>query len=326
MAVKYISVIIFLVSATCFFSWMASVEDRLIYLEKHPAKLRSNSSKVEPPTRADCSVIAKENNNYLEGHPIADAIGGGSATFKMQVYPHIDAGEVSGAILKGGCFECFIVDGLYKALERWPTAFYMEFGGNIGFDTGAVKAKFPDRYIFTWEPTKTNYAHLCSTMTLEENHFDLSNFYFYPYAAGETADYSGNQKIMSHPTIPRISFEDTPGTTNSRMKMMRVDDLMEPIFTQLFPDKNHPVVIKIDVEGYDCQCFRGMKEFFKFYGVKYIAMEWAWLMPNCDLDWLFALMKEEGLQPYGEGLPLDTKTWQQWPQNIEWMTPLMLIE
>eukprot|EP00918_Siedleckia_nematoides_P032677 GHVU01070964.1.p1 GENE.GHVU01070964.1~~GHVU01070964.1.p1 ORF type:complete len:204 (-),score=23.28 GHVU01070964.1:282-893(-) len=199
--------------------------------------------------------------------------------------------------------------------------------------TTAVKAKFPNRTIFSFEPHEANVAHMCRTLTFPENNFDLSNLYLFNYGAGPKADYSGNQVLMSTKESPSVSYVadggpvpeiakiNTVGSLPSRIRMLRVDDLMDSLFKRLFPNRDHPVIMKIDVEGYECEVIKGMEEFFKFYDVKFIMMEWQWLRRRCDVPRLFSVLMAKGLRPQTvAGVPLNVKQWKRWGRmnDIVW--------
>ena len=53
---------------------------------------------------------------------------------------------------------------------------------------------------------------------------------------------------------------------------MRLDDYLG-MFTAKFP-KGQAMVMKMDIEGHECQAIAGMTEFLKYFKLVFVLMEW----------------------------------------------------
>ena len=90
----------------------------------------------------------------------------------------------------------------------------------------------------------------------------------------------------------------------------------------IFP-KNRPVILKIDVEGTECDALAGMKEFIRENDFVFVALEThrSRLLACPETDWFFRIFRKKGLKPviidtrfYEPDVLLpDTKDWRKWP-------------
>eukprot|EP00918_Siedleckia_nematoides_P026557 GHVU01057356.1.p1 GENE.GHVU01057356.1~~GHVU01057356.1.p1 ORF type:complete len:448 (-),score=45.46 GHVU01057356.1:266-1426(-) len=277
----------------------------------------------------DCNVVSSKLQKLWEGHPIVTISAYPPVTFQMQLYAWEKDKFVSGQLLKGS-FEKDKVIRTILQVRKHPGAFILDIGANIGTYTTVLAKHFPDRHVFAFEPQRGNAAHFCRSMTMPENNFNLNKVTFFPYGLGSTTDLSAHYKMHPKPDNQAwIWIEPSKSSaegiinpvdaTQDEIGIVAMDDLLDDVFKTRFPGKGHQVIIKIDVEGYECNVLGGMEAFLDFYQVMFVAMEWLWVYKNGCGPRIIKLFENHGLVPYavgGEkslvGIPMS-----QWDVDIE---------
>eukprot|EP00918_Siedleckia_nematoides_P030565 GHVU01066225.1.p2 GENE.GHVU01066225.1~~GHVU01066225.1.p2 ORF type:complete len:386 (-),score=34.55 GHVU01066225.1:1225-2382(-) len=275
-----------------------------------------------PVDCADESTLGAE--TYLN-HPVGTSTGDGSVSVKMQLWEG-EQDLISQRILQNGCWEKDEVGLLIREIRRHPTAIFIDIGSNIGVMSAAVKAALPDTPVIAFEPHYGNMVHQCRTMTLPENNFNLSNYFLFPYGASRKTDFSGSQVVFTDygnkgdSYIPDDSHKELPRFYSSKIKSLRVDDILGSFVQKHWPPNHHPVVLKIDIEGYECEAIRGMEGLFASYDVKFVLIEWGKLKKRCeDVPRLIKTLSASGLWPYSmSGILLLKMFWRWWPWNVQW--------
>jgi FkbM family methyltransferase len=185
----------------------------------------------------------------------------------------------------------FMVSGL--AEQGVLPATVLDVGANVGQFAVASAKLFPDVQVHSFEPVPE-----CAER-LRENVSGLGNIVVYPFALGETegeVSFHVNAHSHSSSVLPlaqthRDTFPDARETQVIRVKVSTLDR----VFARTnFPS---PILLKLDVQGYEAQTLRGAVEILK--RVDYVVLETSF-KPMYEGELLFMdvaqMMEEQGFQ------------------------------
>eukprot|EP00918_Siedleckia_nematoides_P039846 GHVU01086585.1.p1 GENE.GHVU01086585.1~~GHVU01086585.1.p1 ORF type:complete len:387 (-),score=22.14 GHVU01086585.1:268-1326(-) len=280
--------------------------------------------------RANCSSMATKLESLYAGDPVA-TVSLYSRHYKMQIYNLKRDIWISRIVMQQGGWESSNTRRIRDQFFEFPKAIFVDVGCNIGTFATAIKALLPKVPIFAFEPNRANAARFCRTVTLESNKFDLNNLYFFPYGLGNTTNVHGdfNQTVSdsnqgalkvqsAQPSADSPNRPTDPTDPNgTAIGVLQLDDLLSDVIQPRFPHRGHPVIMKIDVEGYQCEVLEGMRSFFEYYSLKYILLEWQ---PRRCNQQIVDLMQSMGLVPASPGGALLTDDFRTWPtatQDVE---------
>jgi FkbM family methyltransferase len=189
--------------------------------------------------------------------------------------------------------------GAVRALARWPkfslTSFKMvsdlarqgiiprtviDVGANVGQFAVAAAMVFPNAAIHTFEPDPK------SVERLRANTSSLRNVTIYPIGLGDSEgtvelrvnSHSLSSSILQLATAHRAAFPEAREIGTVTVKLSTLDS----IFSQI--ELATPVLLKLDVQGYEAMTLRGGTETLK--RVQYAVLE-ASLKPMYDGEVLF---------------------------------------
>lgn len=199
---------------------------------------------------------------------------GATTAWDMCTYPRSVDRWVSGAVQRSGCWiECSDVDWMLRMLAAHKDSELLDFGGNIGFYTGAAAAA--GHAVSVFEPSPDNAMHLLATVrhngwrhvtlfTLcvsdsmspcvlsghRDNQGSLQHDMGYA-VAGAGGSGGGAAPTTAGAALTRAA-KHPKGWRRGMVTTMavRVDDVLPP--------RARPTFLKIDIEGSECAAFRGM--------------------------------------------------------------------
>eukprot|EP00918_Siedleckia_nematoides_P042551 GHVU01092957.1.p1 GENE.GHVU01092957.1~~GHVU01092957.1.p1 ORF type:complete len:386 (-),score=36.16 GHVU01092957.1:462-1493(-) len=276
--------------------------------------------------RADCSSMATKLQSLYAGDPVANISRYSPIEYQIQLHnPKIEF--ISGSIIQYGGWESGKIQAIRDHFSDFPNAIFVDVGCNIGTISTAIKALLPQVPIFSFEPKRDNAARFCRTVTLKSNKFDLNNLYFFPYGLGNETNVNGDFSMLTMTPNNQGALQVRPAKHSSNrpadptdphssaIGILQFDDLLFDVIQPRFPNRGHPVIMKIDIEGYECEAFEGMRSFFEYYSLKYIVMEWYFVRDTCGRQ-ILDLMHSMGLVPASEDGVLLTGDPQTWPDDI----------
>lgn len=171
----------------------------------------------------------------------------------------------------------------------------IDIGANQGQFALKMRRLFPQAKIISFEPIPEIYERLKDQFKHD------SNFVVYPYALGEKEEvkrFHLNQKHDSSSFLGIHShashFEGSKEVKQIQVNVKRLDDLFSPEEIQL------PLLIKIDVQGFEKPVIMGATELLKFAKVVLSEVSFVELYKNQALfDDIYQLMKGAGFDYHG---------------------------
>ncbi len=184
----------------------------------------------------------------------------GATTWHMCTYPAKVDRWISAAVQATGCFalECDDVLWMLGVMRRWSQTELLDLGGNIGFYSLAAAAN--GHAVNVFEPSPDNVVHLLSSA--RANSFRKLRVFSLcvsdTAAPCELSGHRDNQGALQHnvgssnggwggPRSHPIGWRRGLVTTMA----VRVDDVLPP--------RVRPTFLKMDIEGNECEAFRGMR-------------------------------------------------------------------
>mmetsp|Transcript_32327 Transcript_32327/g.84774 ORF Transcript_32327/g.84774 Transcript_32327/m.84774 type:complete len:306 (+) Transcript_32327:113-1030(+) len=179
--------------------------------------------------------------------------------WEMCTYPSKMDRWISASVQSTGCWlECADVQWMLEILDRYPQSEVLDIGGNIGFYSLAAAAA--GHHVSVFEPSPDNIGHLLAS--IRRNMFRTVRVFALCVSDGaspcEINGHRDNQGALQH--MMRHTGADSLGRLTSRPSgwrrgmvttmAVRIDNVLSP--------RQRPLFIKIDVEGGECEAFRGM--------------------------------------------------------------------
>jgi FkbM family methyltransferase len=167
----------------------------------------------------------------------------------------------------------------------------IDVGGYIGAFALAMRTMLPETWIYTFEPLPDNFAKVQQNMAGDER------FKVFQTALGDrqgTTDFWRCEFVASSSVLPmeelhKEAFPATACSTKVTVPIARLDDYLEKM------DLTRPVLLKLDVQGFEAQALSGAVETLK--QVDYILTEVSHqplYEGQVTFDELYALMKSHG--------------------------------
>ena len=279
------------------------------------------------------------------------------STFLMNIHHPTKDVHVSGSLAIRGCFECDILYSAMTALHQHKDSLLIDIGGNIGLYSLYASFLGHDAYIF--EPVQKNYARICRSILKNTdqngNGFEqrIKLFANAVTAQPTIVEFSSQREVGQNlgsytmretkKAAPPVDSRRTTSTTSSQLsssgntiegidyaKGIRLDSIRHLLVgsRSLSQTTNRPVVLKVDVEGYECIALQSGLDWLRELNIVYVAIEWSYsrLKDHCDARQdIFDLFTSKGLKPYmrlgnnndnGKWELLDINTWQyKWKQR-----------
>ena len=210
--------------------------------------------------------------------------------------------HVSGSIQRRGIWEPHFIKQFATYLDKYPTAYVVDIGANIGMYSLFAAKK--GHVVYAFEPVRKNIIRQCNSIV--DNNF--TNLNLFPYALShkeltvnfiEPSDNVGGTHT--------VEIEETSGVENvDYAKAYTLDSFEIP--------SDKPIIMKIDIEGSECEMMNGAHEFFHVHDIKIILMEWGQIAKKCKtIDTIIKTLQSKGLSIYDAGgnhrLNMTEKPW-----------------
>jgi FkbM family methyltransferase len=222
-------------------------------------------------------------------------------SFPMAVHRINHDKIVSKAIYKKGCFNCGILTAAMKYLKEDNNSIFLDIGSNIGLF--ALNAAAMGRQAFAFEPHKKNWLKICGTLTLGNNAVRIKpNLKLFGVALSRNGPkiVRYHQRFERNPSAMMIKSLDN----NSSLETLKLGiDYGWAISLDSLQDVlplDRPVVLKVDVEGHECETLSGALEYLRKVNLKAAFVEFRGnTLQNCDmLQSILELFFSKGLLPH----------------------------
>lgn len=198
--------------------------------------------------------------------------------------------HVSGSIQRSGIWERHFIIQFASYLDRYPSAYVIDIGANIGMYSLFAAKK--GHVVYAFEPVRKNIIRQCNSII--DNNF--TNLNLFPYALSHKA-LTVNFKEPSDNVggTHTVETEETLGVENvDYAKAYTLDSFKIP--------NDKPIIMKIDIEGSECEMMNGAHEFFHTHDIKMILMEWGQVAKRCKtINTIIKTLQSKGLYIYDAG-------------------------
>jgi FkbM family methyltransferase len=180
----------------------------------------------------------------------------------------------------------------------------VDVGGYIGSFSYAIHTLLPKARIYSFEPIQNNYDQLM------ENMENIPSFYAFNTALGDQrgeVDFFMNEFSPSSSMLPmeRLLKDNYPYAANStkvKVKIAKLDDFLVEI------NLVSPVILKIDVQGYEEAVLRGATETLKRTDVIILEVSYQPLyLRQGTFNEIYKLLIENGFEFKGCFAPMLSK-------------------
>lgn len=239
------------------------------------------------PHLVNCHELLRNANHknetgmYMPIHCPIPTLCSQSTTFLMNIHNPLHD-SVSHTIFTEGCFECKHLSKLLIILSQYPNSYLVDVGGNIGM--WSLVAAAANHVTYTFEPYKENYVRICKSISKNDSFDDRIHLFNVAATTEETTfriDVPNRNKGGGRVAViennenesenQNINNDATKEDEDSIVKGVTIDSLNLPI------PNNHPIVLKIDVEGHELQALTGALNFIQHTNIVYAMTE---LRPN----------------------------------------------
>jgi FkbM family methyltransferase len=290
--------------------------DELLLNQNHSLLLDCNIYKMKKP---DFEMIQI---NTTELSSKKSVLSGGRNFFMSTHDPEKEV--IAILIKKDGCFECNILYSLLYALMKSPNTTLIDIGGNIGLYS--LHAASFGRNTVAFEPFQTNQEKFCQSILHNSGFRDKIKLVPAALTNDMSQTYVSFDKSMFHTEV----FRQGEGLKNLGSMMVRgtnhkpnsgemgkdysmaitLDSFQNR--TGILPTAGSRVVLKVDVEGYECKALSGAFDYLSKVDIEYVALEWSCKrIQQCSEDGttakIFNLFSKNGLSAY-----LYKKKWHKW--------------
>ena len=298
------------------------------------SRMRRRKSK-DSPFLLDCAAVVKsqqKKDNYYNTTYINQVRVIAQPSFTAHLHYALKDKVISTELMDKGCYECETYNALMNVLYRQDRqkTFLLDIGGNIGlFSLGAAANGYESVAV---EPSLRNWAVFC--------HSVVANPYF-------------DKRIRLHKVALHDKWEPTqlgfklrnprnPGATSVVEKVGNaqegggeggevegIDYAVAVSIDMLDRDGHLPppkpsVVVKVDVEGYECIALKGATNYLSKLDIVYVSIEMTTIrLRDCqNRPELFDLFTKNRLEPYifhshDETWKLvSVHNWTGWSTNI----------
>ena len=285
------------------------------------------------PLVIDCSVFLESSSSLPE-----NIVHVAQAEHPFDMSLHDTKLEIiSRSIKEEGCFECPILNSLLSALKKSPQASFIDIGGNIGMYS--LYAASYGYNAVTFEPMKLNQERICESIRLNPGFKDRLTL-----IGAAMTDSSSTSKYVNFNTIGFKRYLGKRGDLNYGSGMVReiksdnvppgnrgVDYALSATVDSLqgtshLPQPGSRIVLKVDVEGFECKAISGSLDYLSKVQIEYAAIELGYVrMQECHqaegdpLAKIFDLFVSKGLELYlfsdGEWIKVDHIDWIGWARQ-----------
>ena len=245
--------------------------------------------------------------------------------FKMNVHGGSDT--VSSSVRTLGCFECGILKDFMQFLASAPPdTFVLDIGGNIGLYS--LNAAALGRDVFTFEPLRQNWQRLCRSVRINPGYEQrITLFNVAVTEASRVMEFQNANTLKKNYGGTQVHEVSQKSLTGSAVKGVDyVPGVPLGLLQEILPS-DRPVVVKIDVEGCECDALAGALEYLQTLDILYVQIEWSpKRLQDCNQrEAIFELFRIKRLTPYlYNDSPLsntrkraDPKKWEHW--RFQWL-------
>ena len=300
--------------------------------DQQPVQLDTNASTtmVIHDGVIDCATIESSSELSSSGQMIATST---DPSFLMSIHdPAVDR-YISASIAKEGCFECGALQLSMAALQEHPNSILIDLGSNIGMYALTAAAK--GHSVFAFEPVPQNYQRICQTLManpkvfgspteIKQNNHSITLFRRAATATDTVVEIKtqsakrnlGAFVVQESDQRGKTTMDDHPLIEGQYALGIPLDRLMDYIPSH----SSRPIVLKIDVEGFECTALAGGLQFLRQHVIHYVSIEWSWqrlkLCGDEIRDHIFDVLAQNSLSPYqwsepqGAFMKLDPQTWE----------------
>ena len=235
-------------------------------------------------TSYNCSQIGQVTNEF-----VTTKLG-----FSMFIHPIEEDIWVSGSIKNQGVWEYSQANQLESLLSEYPNSVLVDIGANIGMMTNIALSR--NRQVIAFEPLKKNFKLICATANTNGWNSKLT---LYNKALGS------KNGIVSF----NLNNDNQGGTSVFEKNTQGVEnvDFAEEKTLDSFDIAGKEILLKIDIEGFECNLFNGVEEFFSKNKVQFIWIEWVTMKDTlgCE-EKISGFLEERGFKAYkaSDGQPV----------------------
>ncbi|KAL3856584.1 hypothetical protein ACJMK2_011319 [Sinanodonta woodiana] len=226
---------------------------------------------------------------------------------------------VSGSLQQSGIWDLKQTLLIQRALNEFPEAVFIDVGANIGYFS--LLARAMGRTVIAIEPTDANFLRLQEGVV--RNKFS-DNILMLKYAiSDERTTVVMGEDDHNQGGIAVAKEISGPANISRSVEAITLDDLVNLILVK-------EIIIKMDIEGYECKALYSAMELLEKFKVRYIFMEWLIMPQNQDkkdtpcprvnILHTLANMYSMGFKPYSvHGGELDINNSGNWKtSDIYW--------
>ena len=215
----------------------------------------------------------------------------------------------------------------------------LDIGANVGLYGLSVAALGKVAYMV--EPAAINQARICASIqknpSLGDVHvFKVASVDAATHHAARTLSLMGTKDLNKGGITTADARSSGKDTSNSPREALPSDQqegvdyartIPLSMLRNQLPPAGSTIVLKVDVEGNECNALEGAMEYLKTIKIAYCAIEWSQeRLQNCQgrAD-IFQLFADNGLRPYQATLnatthptgwmELDVDAWESWIWN-----------
>ncbi len=169
----------------------------------------------------------------------------------------------------------------------------LDVGAYIGSFAYAMRLILPEAQIYSFEPLEANYRALLRRLS------PLGRFRAFQTALGETTgtidfyqnEFSASSSVLAMADLHRRAFPQTGNQVRVTVPLARLDDYLDQM------DLQPPVLLKLDVQGYEAAVLRGAAETLARVDYLLCELSFAELYAGQPLfDDLYALLADSGFR------------------------------
>jgi len=235
--------------------------------------------------------------------------------FRMYIHPVWKDIHVSGMIKRQGVWEAAQIKLFTNYLTQYRNAFFIDVGLNIGMYSLVAIARKHKTIAF--EPLYLNLNRVCSSV----NYNKFKDLTIYPFAIT-----NATTKVSF-----RTPKENAGGTEVYDNDKLDGDENVDFAYGYPFDSFNilydGPIIMKIDIEGHECQMFQHMETFFKENDIRLIMIEWGQLAKHCG-NVVADILLNHGLKPYDDTgvkpFAISKKPWVGQTWDMVWKKPFIV--
>jgi FkbM family methyltransferase len=189
----------------------------------------------------------------------------------------------------------------YAWLKDMNIKTILDVGANTGQFASEFHGLFPEAKLYSFEPLEDCYNKLLEKMR------HISEFHAFNFALGDENaetqifrnDFTPSSSLLPIEKLHEEAFEFTKHTTAQRIKVKRLDDIINEL------DVVENILIKIDVQGTEDKVIMGGKKLLSKASVLIVETSFQILYQNQPLfNTIYSLLREMGFVYKGSENPL----------------------